>query len=150
MSLRTRANARLDRHVPDFSRWEQREPARRLVLREDAPGVDRAPVPEPGASLHRHTEATRGMRIRGGAQPTPNAPLLMRIVRTPFSLSPGARTRTIVHRTRERADRDRHVGPGRVFGDLAREIASRPGPLDTVDHRPHVRPRPFLRRSVMP
>jgi hypothetical protein len=152
MSLRTRAHARLERPVLDFSRWERREPARRLVSREVSPIADRPRLPEPSASIGHPTEAVRDMRIRAPGQPTPNAPLLMRIVRTPFSLAPGRTARTTIPRGREPLVRDRHVGPGRVFRDLVREIRSRPGLMTTVDHRPAFRPRPFARgkRSVMP
>ena len=64
LSARSRAEARLQRPVPDFREWESREPAYRVADR-DRP----APTPRavPGDGLQVHTDAIREMS--SGARP---------------------------------------------------------------------------------
>jgi hypothetical protein len=101
---------------------------------------------DPGASLRLAAATVRDMRLRDPGRPTPNAPLLMRIVRTPFALAPGARVRIVVQGGgRERVERERSGGPGWAFRELLREIVASPGPLRGLDFRPAPRARPFAR-----
>lgn len=129
MSVRLRAQARLDRHVPDFARWDTREPGHHVALRDAAPPPARR---APSDGLPAHTAATRELRLKQPARPTPNAPLLMRVVRTPFALEPVRTTRRKLLEPRERVQRE----------PLARPMRANP-------HGPEPRPRPF-RKTVVP
>jgi len=111
--------------VPDFARWDAREPVRRITLRDD-PGPP--PRPRPSERLPVHTEAVREPRLEHPVRPAPNAPLLMRIVRTPFALEPVKVTKRVLVEPYERV-----------------RLAPLGNPIRANPHGPEARPRPFRR-----
>lgn len=150
MSARSRADARFTRHVPDFSHWERREPGARLSGRDERALLA---ADGPSASLWRRTEGAVSLDVRRSrirVEAAPNAPLLMRLVRTPFALGPARHAKVVVPRREPPAELDpvalaaeRH--PGRAFGDLLRELRST-SPLRAIEHGLPTRLRP--RRSA--
>ena len=141
MSARSRAEARLARTVPDFSDCESREPARRLAGR-DRPAPE--PRPAPGQGLHVHTDAIREMKLRTPARPTPNAPLLMRVVRTPFALERARLVRRRLIEPFENPPREQLGRPGVAWRTAMADLGA-PSPMRAIVHRPEPRPRPFRR-----
>lgn len=151
MSARSRAEARLSRPVPDLAWWDSREPARRVADR-DRPLPE--PRPIPGDALCAHPDTIRELKLKTPARPAPNAPLLMRVVRTPFALDPGkvARLRLVepygstgsaARRPWEPEPREELVRPGLAWREAMASIGERP--MRSITHRPERRPRPFRR-----
>jgi hypothetical protein len=143
LSARSRAEARLSRPVPDFAGWESREPAHRVAGR-DRPLPD--PRPAPGDELHVHTDAVRELKLRDPGRPAPNAPLLMRVVRTPFALDPVKVAKVRLIEPYEPPPREKLGRPGEAWREAMTSLHE-PGPMRAIAHRPEPRPRPFRRRE---
>jgi hypothetical protein len=135
----------LNRPVPEFAHRDGREPARRVAARESARPE---PVHElPGQKLPVEPKV-RDLRLKEAARPEPNAPLLMRLVRTPFSLAPAAMDKVATRESQDEIVRGvvEREGPGRAFADLLREIGRHGWILrEGAARRPAPRPRPFRR-----
>lgn len=152
MSLRIRSDARMMRHVPEISSWEQRQPAIRVASREEMLKVD--PRPVPGEKLLTSPTEVRAPRLQKPVSPSPNAPLLIRVVRHPFPLEPTRNQKLSVEVRDHRGLRDRPPsrGPGRPFRELLQELHTLAGSFGRVDRgedgendRPFSRPRPWAR-----
>ncbi|MFT4628884.1 MAG: hypothetical protein ACI8PZ_007580, partial [Myxococcota bacterium] len=82
MRHRERAAKRLERHRYGWTSWDDRHPVRRIADRlVEAPG-ERV---DPGASLKVRTVTTT---MRKPVDIGPHAPLLKRVIRSPYPLSP--------------------------------------------------------------
>ncbi|MEQ1565960.1 MAG: hypothetical protein ABMA64_10010 [Myxococcota bacterium] len=119
-----------------------------MWAREAAPAE---PARRPfGERLHPPPTSVRepkGARITAG----PAAPLLIRLVRTPFSLQPVRPSRVEVPDPwsvdRRHAERPAAPeGPGRAFAELQAELGRGSRPFGE-DRRPPARPRPFARAA---
>lgn len=142
MNHRERAAARLSRSTFGWSEWDGRLPTYRLAARSETPGDVR---PAPSDSLTRREVTVKKIAT---AQVGPHAPLLKRVIRTPYALETTRAARV----------------DGRPIPDLARTVVEpRKGPIDdgrselgalrapeappmrALDHRPHYRLPPFWR-----
>jgi hypothetical protein len=113
---------------------------RGIVLRLAQRAVDDTPVRrEPGADVSAHALGVRDRVV--SVKPAPNAPLLMRIVRTPYALAPGrARRLSLLDRTPP--ERPEPLGrPGRAWTENRAGALFR-SPLRSVEHGLPQRLRP--------
>jgi len=140
MTPRERAKLRLNRHVPGWDHWEDRQPASRLVERL----VER-PISWPERLEVRVREEVKITKLRV-ADVSENAPQLIRLVRFPFALRPvrSKRLEGFDRPTVGRHDREPIPQPAREMGEIRKEytLAS---PMSEHDHRPGPRPHPFAR-----
>lgn len=83
MALRHRALARLHRHVPHVVGTDERVLATRLGDRT----TDPSPGPKVAGEAVRVRDEVHERALRG-PEPGPNAPLLIRLVRSPYALHP--------------------------------------------------------------
>lgn len=90
----------------------------------------------------------RAPRLTRPAKPEPNAPLLMRIVRSPYALSPGKPTHQVVDRTRPERVRAAPPPPPPSFRTELAEARRARGIGERV--RPEPRPRPSSHRGERP
>jgi hypothetical protein len=102
----------------------------RLVARSDRP-VPEPPVSTSGPRMLIETETRRPKRV---ARPEPKAPQLIRVVKTPYALSPGWARRKQVREARDRLERF-HREDAVV---LAREALERPAFSSPAEQRPRV------------
>jgi hypothetical protein len=79
--------------------------------------------------------------IQPKVKPGPYAPLLMRIVRYPFALQPGATVRSPAREPRAAVERETLGRPGAAWRELRADLAFR-NPVRSIAHRPEPRPRP--------
>lgn len=138
--VRARAEVRLRESASQVRPLDHRS----LVLRLAERAADEPPVrPSPGDLVAAHA---LGVRVRVvSVKPAPNAPLLMRIVRTPYAHAPAAGKRILVFE-RPSTERPERLGrPGEAW-TTARPGALFRSPLRSVEHGLPDRLRP--RRPV--
>ena len=142
MNHRERAAARLAWPTFGWSEWDDRLPTHRVAARAEAATDARR---SPSDSLTRR-EVT--VKKRTPAQVGPHAPLLKRVIRSPYALETtrAARVdgRPIPDLTRVVVEhRARPIDDGRAeLGSLREPVAP---PMRALDHRPHYRLPPFWR-----
>lgn len=145
MTLRIRTDARLTRPIPEIPSWEKRTPAVRISAREEL--LKPADRTVPGEKLVSPPVASREPALKQRVSPAPNAPLLIRIVRHPFSLEPAKRAKQPTESTSHRGLRDRpqHEGPGRAFRALLQELNAMARAFGQHSEAAEARPAPRTR-----
>lgn len=128
--------------MPELGPDDERGLHRRLVGRESL--GDRAERPAVGSSLPERSDEIRVAKSAATVRPAPNAPLLMRLVRTPFELAPVRPVRQTVIEPAEPRVRERLGRPTDALTEARREAAAI-HPIDAFPHRPEFRPHPFAR-----
>jgi hypothetical protein len=142
MKHRERAAARLSRHSYGWSEWDVRLPIQRIAVRAESIGPARA---VPGESVSVREPSVRKHRL---AAVGPYAPLLKRVIRSPYALETGRPTRV---EGRVVPDLDRSSLEPRLspIADARAELGSLrewvEPPMRAIEHRPVERPHPFWR-----
>lgn len=120
---------------------EEREPVHRLHERW---GEEPTPRPVPGDRLTVHPDAIRELKPKQPVRPEPNAPLLKRVVRSPYAMSPTAVVRVTGRPARPGSEPlPRIEDPTAGYREL-REAMRLENPIRSAPHRPEPRPRPRL------
>lgn len=126
---------------PQFTHWELREPVHRLGQRwvEEPP-----PRPAPGDRLGVHPDAVRKLEPKEPVRPEPNAPLLKRIVRSPYGMGPAQVVRVTIREESPTAEpRQPLERPTAAYRELLADLTPK-SPMRSSPHRPEPRPRPRL------
>jgi hypothetical protein len=123
-----------------------RAPWSRLVARADEPEERQRPAL--GESLRVRGADDVRVKRRKGVEPGPNAPLLMRIVRHPFELSPVRYGRQEGRPSLAERERPEPREPALAYREGVRDDLRRDNPFLVYAHRPVVRPPPFLKARL--
>jgi hypothetical protein len=147
-SLWSRLSSRVSSRIAEqpVRTWDDRPLVASLLRRSEVPA--RALGSNLAIVVRERAVGVRPPKLARPARPEPNAPLLMRIVRHPYALSPASGVRITFIDPSERVgpvERVGTAGPGRPFAALLRELGELVLPTAP---RPRARwvPRPFERR----
>ncbi len=141
-AARRRAEQRERAGPREHVTWDQRETGRRLHERWAPEPTPRPMVGERLAGARAKADgAVRELKPKQPVRPGPNAPLLMRIVRSPYALHPVKHVRATIRDLSVVPEPREILGqPGRAWRELRAEL-SMPNPIRAFPHRPEPRPR---------